>query len=400
MPGCLEGIKIVELGHWLAVPAAITILSDWGAEVIKIEPLVGDAWRGLSTMGLYPFEIEFNAAFEMDNRNKRSIALNLKQEKGRKILFELVQKADVFVTNMAPDALPKLGADYETLVKVNPKIIYGIVSGYGDRGPDKDQPGFDWSAYWGRSGIMLTLGEPGGPPLRARPGIGDHPSGLAFAAAICGALFCRERTGVAQRVSVALLNCGMWTLGSDVSVTLASGKDVPRIGREESANPLALSYKTKDDKWIFLTMPQSDPFWPGLCRAIKREDLINDPKYVNAQARADNRKTLTDMLDKIIITKTRDEWAEIFTANGVVFGMVQRCADLPSDPQANEFFTTVQHPTYGKLKVLKSPGEFSETPARIRSCAPELGQHTEEILLEMGYGWEDIAQFKEQGTIL
>jgi crotonobetainyl-CoA:carnitine CoA-transferase CaiB-like acyl-CoA transferase len=375
-------------------------LSDWGAEVIKIESLIGDAWRGFSSLRLYPFEVEIPAPFEADNRNKRSIAFNLRSEEGQRIFHRLVEGADVFVTNMAPATITKLNADYEILTEINPRLIYGVLNGYGERGPDKDLPGFDWTAYWARSGIMLTLGEPGGPPLRPRPGIGDHPTSMLFAGAICAALFCRERTGVAQKVSVALLNCGLWTLLADVSVSLATGKNVPRIGRDESANPLTLTYKTKDDKWIFICMPQADLFWSILCRALGWDDLIDDPRFENSQARVRNAKVLIKMLDEIIVTKSREEWSKIFTEHDVIFGLVQTSADLITDPQVNQFISTIEHPTYGKLKVVRSPGEFSQTPGGLRSCAPVLGQHTEEILSELGYTWEEIVKLKEQGVII
>jgi len=399
MAGLADGIKIVAVEAFVALPAATAIWGDWGAEVIKVEPLTGDPWRGFMGTGIFPFKLETSDIFDMDNRNKKSVALDLKTKEGKKILRQLIEGADIFCTNYAPDTLPKLSIDYESVSKVNPQIIYVNVNGYGETGPDKDLPGFDWTAYWSRSGIMMTVGDPGA-PVRPRAGIGDHPTSMYVAGAMAAALLCRERTGIAQQVAVSLLHCGMWTLGCDLSAALASGQDIPRVSRNESLNPLAIPYQTKDEKWLFLVMLQSDAFWPQTCRALGKEELINDPRFANSDLRGRNGRALIAIFEKVFTTRTREEWAQLFKEHGVIFGLIHTCAEVVRDPQASEFIAVVDHPTRGKVRMIASPGQFSKTPAHIEAYAPEVGQHTEEILLELGYDWEEIVTLKDKKTIL
>ncbi len=399
MNGLADGIKIVSVEAFVALPAATAIWGDWGAEVIKVEPLTGDPWRGFMGTGIFPFQLETSDVFDMDNRNKRSVVLNLKGEEGRGILRQLIERADVFCTNYAPDTIPKLGIDYESVSKINPNIIYVGVNGYGETGPDEDLPGFDWTAYWSRSGLMMTVGDPGA-PVRPRPGIGDHPTSMYVAGVIAAALLCRERTGIAQKVSVSLLGCGMWTLGCDLSAALASGQDIPRVSRNETSNPLTVPYQTKDRKWIFLVMLQSDAFWPQTCRALGREELIDDPRFADSDLRGKNSPALIAIFDKVFATRIREEWTQLLKEHGAIFGSIQTCGEVVRDPQANEFIAVVDHPTRGKVKMIKSPGKFSKTPGQIKTYAPEVGQHTEEVLLELGYDWEEIAEFKDKRAIL
>jgi len=400
--GPLEGIKVIELGHWVAIPAACAIFSDWGADVIKIEdPRGGDAARGFMAMGFYPFSLELNGLFEVDNRNKRSLAVDLRQQAGREILYRLVKEADIFATNFVPEVLKNLGADYETISGVNPRIVYVSLTGYGEAGPDKDLPGFDWSAYWARSGIMATLGEPDGPPTGPRPGIGDHPTSMMLTGVTLAALLHRERTGRGQKVSLSLLHCGLWQLAIDVQTGLFAGQHIPRSSRKTTGNPLANYYRCRDGRWIILCMPQADRYWPGFCRAIGREDLINDPRFKDLEARRENSALLIALLDEVFATAPREEWERRLTEQGCVWGRVQTVEEVIADPQAREngFFVPVDHPSAGRVEMIAAPGQFSQTPGSIRSAAPQLGQHTEEILLEAGYTWEDITRFKDQGVI-
>lgn len=400
--GPLQGIKVIELGHWVAIPAATAIMADWGAEVIKIEdPRTGDPARGFMGMGFYPFTLELNSLFEVDNRNKRSLALDLRKKTGREILYRLVRDADVFATNFVPDALRNLGADYETISQVNPRIIYVSLTGYGEVGPDKDLPGYDWSAYWARSGLMATLGEVDGPPTGARPGIGDHPTSMMLTGVTLAALLHRERTGEGQKVSLSLMHCGMWQLAIDVQTGLFARQNIPRSNRKTTGNPLANYYRCGDGKWIMLCMPQADRHWAGFCRAIGREELINDPRYKDIDVRRENSASLISLLDEIFATAPRDEWERRLMMEGCVWGRVQTIEEVITDPQAraNNIFQTVEHPTGTQVEILAAPGHFSKTPGAVRAAAPQLGQHTEEVLLEIGYSWEDIIKFKDEGAI-
>ncbi|MDY6912442.1 MAG: CoA transferase, partial [Chloroflexota bacterium] len=300
MGGPMEGVQILEVAHWAAVPAATAILSDWGAEVVKIEnPDGGDATRGVMGMGIYPFQLEVSPLFEVDNRNKRSVALRLGSEEAEAVLHRLIERADVFATNFEPPVLEKFNLQYDQLSEINPRLIYANLSGYGEEGADKDRPGYDWTTYWARSGIMAVLGEPDAPPVAARPAIGDHPASMLLAGAIAAALFSREKTGVGQKVGAALMHCGMWVLSTDIEASLLSGKPIPRISRKNTGNPLTISYLTKDEKWLLLTMPQADRYWPELCKAVGREDMEDDTRFNSLENRRDNSTELISILDEI-----------------------------------------------------------------------------------------------------
>jgi len=399
----LQGIKVIEFAQWMAAPAAAAILGDWGADVIKIEdPLRGDALRGyVETRPDYP-KMEINAPFELDNRNKKSVAINLRHKSGQEIVHRLVKGADIFITNFRAKALERLCLDYESLGSINPRLIYAELSGYGEVGPDKEQPGFDRSAYFARSGIQDILREPGAAPTCMRPAFGDHMSSGFFVAAILGALWCRERTGIAQKVSLSLFHCGVWQLGTDIQVSLVSGKDIPKASRNTAGNPLTNHYKTKDDRWIVLAMPQSDRYWPRLCEAIGRKDLELDPRYANHQLRSQNAASLISLLDEVFATETYANWKKTLDKYDNVFGLIQSPIEVTNDTQAwaDGIFTSIEHPTAGKVKVITAPGRFSKTPAQPTTAAPELGQHTEEVLIDIGYTWDDILRLKEEQAII
>ena len=394
-----DGIRIVEAASWAVVPGALAILSDWGAEVIKVEdPKGGDPSRGFFGLGQYPFETELAPIYEQDNRNKRSVTLNLEHKTARGILYSLVKKADVFATNYVPSVLKKFALEYEDLAKINPRLIYLHVNGYGDKGDDAARPGYDHNAYWARGGLGLTLGEPGSFPVDSRGALGDQPTAMMAAGVIMAALYAREKTGVAQRVSLALYNAAMWQLGPDIVACKLSGKVIPRKARS-GGNPLSLYYQTKEGKWLRLCMPQIERYWSRFCKAMGREDLENDPRFNSFQTRMDNREILYPILDGIFMTRTYNEWKDRLA--GIPFATRQNLTEVINDPQAriNKYFVPIEHPTYGHMEVVASPINLSDTPATIRTPAPEFGQHTEEVLLELGYSWEDIARLKEQGII-
>lgn len=398
--GPLKGIKVVELGIWIAGPAAGAVLGDWGAEVLKIEnPAGGDPVRGLMAMGL-PFEPPVNPSLELDNRNKRSVAVNVQAPEGGAVVRRLVRDADVFVTNVRRASVERAGLSYEHLRAENPRLIYASLSGYGTRGPEKDRVGFDYAAFWARAGAMASLGEPEGPPPAQRPAMGDHPAGLSLAGAICAALYHRERTGEGQQVHLSLLHAGLWMMATDIEVCLVTGMGSSPTGRAVP-NPLWNQYKAKDEKWFQLVMLQPDRYWERFCQAIERPELVKDEGYDTVFTRAQHSLELIAALDTIFATKTRAEWGEIFDRHDLVWGPVQSVAEVVNDPQARaiEAFVKVPHRTGLDIEVVRTPIEFSATPARIRHAAPELGEHTEEVLLEHGYTWDDIAALKEKGAI-
>jgi crotonobetainyl-CoA:carnitine CoA-transferase CaiB-like acyl-CoA transferase len=401
MAGPLEGVRVVELGIWVAVPSASAILADWGADVVKIEPPDGDPLRGLAATGLVPYQPDINPAFQLDNRGKRSVVLDLRSPEGRDAAHTLVARADVFLTNLRRQKLAGLGMDYPSLQARNRRLVYAGLTGYGTEGPDRDRAAFDYAAYWARAGIMASLGEPEGPPPTQRPGMGDHMTGLGMAGAISAALFARDRTGVGQEIRMSLFQAGMWMLGSDIQAAITTGYCHRPGGRGAAPNPLFNFYRTRDGRWIHLIMLQPDRHWTAFCRAIGRPDVADDARFASAPERFMHCRELIAMLDPLFAARTFDEWAAALDAEGCYWGAVQSVEELVDDPQATAVnaFATVTLPDGRPLRVVRSPVGFETTRAEPRGPAPELGQHTEEVLLELGYDWEKIGELKDRGVL-
>src|SRR6185369_533426 len=297
MSGPLVGVRVLELGIWVAVPSAAAVLADWGARVVKIEPPDGDPLRGLAATGLVPYQPDVNPAFQLDNRGKRSVTLDLRTPEGRDVAHALVRKADVFLSNLRRQKLVGLGMDADTLRAVNPRLVYAGLTGYGTEGPERDRAAFDYAAFWARAGIMASLGEPEGPPPTQRPGMGDHMTGLGMAGAIAAALLARERTETGQELRMSLFHAGLWMLGSDVQVALATGYCHTPGGRKAAPNPLFNFYPTKDGRWLHLIMLQPDRHWRQFCEALGLTELIEDPRFATAPIRFQHCRELIALLD-------------------------------------------------------------------------------------------------------
>lgn len=401
MAGPLEGIRVLELGVWVAVPSAAAVLADWGAQVIKIEPPDGDPLRGLAATGLVPFQPDINPTFHLDNRGKRSLVLDLRTAEGREIAHALVRKSDVFLSNLRRKKLAPLGMDWDALHALNPRLVYAGLTGYGNEGPESDRAAFDYAAYWARSGIMASLGEPEGPPPTQRPGMGDHMTGLGMAGAVAAALYARDRTGFGQEIRMSLFQAGLWMLGCDVQVALTSGYCHTPGGRQAAPNPLFNFYRTRDGRWLHLIMLQPDRHWRQFCQAIGLDSQVDDARFAGAVARFQHCRELIALLDPIFAGRTLAEWAEILDLAGCYWGRVQSVEEVVSDAQAAAIgaFSTVELPDGRTMRIVSSPVAFEGTPSAVRAGAPELGQHTEEILLEAGFGWEEIARLKDRGVL-
>jgi crotonobetainyl-CoA:carnitine CoA-transferase CaiB-like acyl-CoA transferase len=401
MRGPLDGVRVLELGIWVAVPSAAAVLADWGARVVKIEPPEGDPLRGLAATGLVPYQPDVNPAFHLDNRGKRGIVLDLRRPGGREVAHALVRQSDVFVSNLRRQKLAALGMGYDTLRGVNPRLVYAGLTGYGIDGPERDRAAFDYAAFWARAGIMASLGEPEGPPPTQRPGMGDHMTGLGMAGAIAAALLARERTGVGQEIGMSLFQAGMWMLASDIQAAITTGYCHTPGGRRAAPNPLFNFYRTKDDSWLHLIMLQPDRHWKAFCAAIGRTDLAEDERFTDAPVRFRHAPDLIAILDPLFAARTLAEWSAVLDGAGCFWGSVQSVADVVADPQAEAIgaFAETSLPDGRPLRIVKSPVAFGATPAAVAGPAPELGQHTEEVLLEAGYTWDDIARLKESGTL-
>lgn len=395
MAGPMDGVRVVELGFWVAGPSAGGVLADWGADVIKIEPPDGDPFRGLFVHAA-GIEVPFNPPFELDNRGKRSVALNLDTAEARTIALQLVDRADVFITNLRPGVLARMGFDYEAISARNPRLVYGSITGYGETGPDRDRPAYDIGAFWARSGIAAALTPPGTDPPYQRGALGDHIAGMTGAGGIAAALFNRERTGRGQLVAISLLRVGIFALGWDTNTTLRFGIPATPFTRTTTPNPLISCYQDSEGRWFWLLGLQGDRHWPDVVRAIERPELLQDPRFANMGARREHAAELVALLDRIFSTRTLAEWGQILDRVGMWWAPVQTTEEVVSDPQAVAAGAFVDVPTSdgGSARMVATPVDFSRTRWQPRAPAPELGQHTEEVLLELGYDWEAIARLK------
>jgi len=401
MAGPLDGVKVVELTMFQQGPVCGTKLGDLGADVIKVEPPTGDPARGfMRIIGTMVGLKGRNYYFENHNRNKRSIVLDLKTEKGVEIFLKLIDRADVFVTNLSIEAPIKMGIGPEELLKRNPRLIYAQASGWGRKGPDANGLSFDYTGI-GRSGLMMSCGERGTPPAQILPGLGDELGGMVCAWAVCIALYARERTGKGQLVDTSLMGSIMCMLSLVLSAPAILGQEFPRENRGAAGNPIYNHYRAKDDKWLILAHLQPDRYWPNVCRALGMPELEKDSRFDSIEARGEHAEELIAIMDKQFLTKTRDEWFEIFKKEGIIYTPIQSPREVVDDPQAlaNNYVTWFDHPVLGRTKMVGFPWDLSQTPASVRREAPEFGQHTEEILLELGYTWDDTTKLKDEKVI-
>ena len=402
--GPLDGIRVVDWTMWQFGPVSTMMLADLGAEVIKVESLDGDLGRQFNRVAgassVLPGGI--NSYFECLNRQKKSIAIDLKNPKGLEVMCKLVAKSDVFVENFRNGVAERLGLGYDDLVKHNPMIVYGAATGYGAKGPDANKPAFALTGE-SRSGSLFWAGPDDGIPYSVG-GMADQIAGIMLSYGVLGGLVARERLGFGQKVDASHLGSVMWLGGMRYGMALVTNNAPARTDRSMARNPLWNYYKCEDGKWIAFSMNQSDRYWPFICKAIDRTDLLEDERFSSMDSRTEYRKELVAILDEIFITRTREEWAELFTGNeDIIWERVQDVFDLPSDPQviANNYIIDFDHPVVGPSKWLQTPLGYNKTPLSTRKMAPAHGENTEEILIEtLGYTWDDIATLQNEGVIL
>jgi len=396
----LEGYRVLDWTQWQAGPGACMLLGDLGADVIKIEDRVtGDPSRGVEQLRGLAEETPRQAYFESNNRNKRGIALDLRKQEAKEIVYRLAEKSDAFVTNFRESAAVRYGLDYETLSRYNPKLVYGIISGYGLKGPDGDIRSFDGLGQ-ARSGIMFAC-DPD-EPYYIVGGVADAAAGIMTAFGVVVALLTRERQGIGQKVEASILSSMLFQQWVSLGFRFISGMALLPQPRDRVTNPLLNIYKCADDKWVFLFHGQADRFWPNVCRALGIEELQNDPRFENMWKRQENSEEFVAILDKVFATKTRDQWMKSLRENDCICDSINTLDDLPMDPQvlANNYLPEFDHPTYGKTHYAPIPFDLSKTPGTLRIPAPEFGQHTEEVLTEiLGYTWDDIFRLKEGEVI-
>jgi CoA:oxalate CoA-transferase len=399
-PMPLEGVRVLEYAVFHAGPGAGAILGDLGAEVIKIEEGTGDPERSWTMVGGMDLTLSNGESiwFQISNRNKKGICLDIKKEKGREILHRLVKEADVFLTNLRKSTKASMGLDYATISRINPKIIHDNISGYGPEGPFSDLGAFDPMGQ-ARSGMMFATGKD--EPALINLGLLDQATAIAASHAILTALFFRERHGVGQEVHVSLYSTGLWLLYGNMVMMGGLSID-PNVGWDRSLNsPLRNSFCCKDGNWIIGTHHPEDRYWPVFCEATGQTAILSDPRFADNAGRIENCPELVALFDEVFATRTRDEWMDIFREHRLMFSPVQRVQEVLTDPQAliNDYVVDFEAPTSDKVKIPGYPVHFSATRAGTRSVAPTLGEHTDPIMRQMGYTNQEIQELKKEEVI-
>ena len=394
-----SGLKVVDLASFIAGPGAATILSDFGAEVIKIEPPgVGDPYRLVYKMPPQPSSSD-NYAWHLDNRNKRGMALDLKSPQAKEILERLVKWADVLVINFPPPVRQRLKLTYEDIALWNPRLIYADISGYGDDGPDANLPGFDITAYWARSGLLALTRDAGAPPTLPPSGSGDHATAVGLYAAIVTALYRRERTGKGSHVTTSLVAEGAWSCSMYIQAGLCGATFYPLHDRLNPPNPIINVYRTSDDHWFLIVLQAKD--WPALAHAIGRPDLVADVRFADGKARAANASQLTEILDQVFASKPGAQWRPVLDQAHITYGAVRHPSDALSDPQllANDILVPLEGAGENLKYTISSPLKVhgvQKVPAR---RAPDVGEHNDEVLEELGFTSKEIEELRTSGAI-
>ncbi len=402
--GPLDGIRVIDWTMWQFGPVSTLMLADLGAEVIKVESLDGDHGRQFTQVGGVNSALggNLNAYFECLNRQKKSIALDLKDPKGVEVIHQLAAKSDVFVENFRHGVAERMGLGYEDLIRHNAMLVYGSATGYGPKGPDAGKPAFALTGE-ARSGGLWWAGPDNGHPYSVG-GVADQMAGIMLSYGVLGALVARDRLGVGQKVDASHLGSMMWLGGLRYGMALLTNNVPVRPDRAMARNPLWNYYQCQDGRWIAFSMNQSDRYWPFVCNAMGRPDLVDDSRFNSIDARTENRGELVTILDSIFITKPLDDWAEVLEDSGnTIWERVQDVFDLPNDPQviANDYIVDFDHPIIGPSKWLQTPVGYNKTPISTRKMAPAHGEHTEEVLIDtLGYTWDDIGRLQDAGVIL
>ncbi len=387
MSAPLEGIRVVEVASFVAAPSGGALLADLGAEVIKVEVPEGELYRHTKPhMGGYKSDFDGAPPFEMDNRGKRSLALDLTRPEARAALQRVIARADVVLTNLLPARQRKYGLDPDSLRAKLPALIHATLNGYGVRGEEADAPAFDYTAYWARTGMMDMFRAPDAIPAFLRPGVGDHAAGMSLVAGILAALRMRDRSGDGQAIEVSLLQIGLYIQGNDMANVLATGQSPPMHDRRAPRNPLWNSYPTADDRWLMLVMVESQRYWPNVCRALSLDEVEKDERFADPIARYRNGRALVERLDAVFAQRTLPEWEAELARHPLIWSPVRRMHELIDDPQvrAMGYFSNVTHPKLGAFQSVGPPFRMSAHEMPADRPAPALGAHNADILREAG----------------
>ncbi len=400
-PPLLHDLQVLEIATFVFGPGCSAILADFGASVIKIEsPGLGDPLRHAHRSP--PFmRSEFDYAFQQDNRNKRSLALDLKNPEGREVLLKLVRQSDVLITNFPPAVLARLRIRHEDLAAENQRLIYAQVSGYGERGEDANTPGFDGNAYWARTGLMDAVRTASGEPAMPSPAMGDHPSAMTLYAAVMTALYRRQLTGQGSKVSSNLMANGVWAASSPLSGILAGTKPYRRLDPARPGSALVNYYRTGDDRWISLIVIQEAKHWHSFLQAIERPDLDEDPRFAELPDRFRHARELSVILAEVFRTRSCDEWRQRLRDKGITFSAVATFEEVIDDPQAqaNDLFIDVEGHQHGRRKAVNSPFWIDNCPKVAARLGSPLGADGVAILRQLGYPEERITELVSSAVV-
>jgi|TARA_B100001964_G_C14247316_1_gene608110 crotonobetainyl-CoA:carnitine CoA-transferase CaiB-like acyl-CoA transferase len=399
----LGDITVIELDSWMAAPSTGAILADLGARVIKVEPPGGDPMRYTSRKPKSDHDFQdYDFQFDVDNRGKESIQIDLNKPGGIELLQKLCTAADVFMCNLLKSRQEKYALEPAKLLKLNPRLVHATLTGYGTTGPDAWRPGYDVTAFFGRSGLYDAMREGAdGLVPQARPAQGDHVTGLAFVSAILAALRLAEKTGEGQVVETSLYESAVWTQATDYSVTAVDHEPVRKRARHEMLAPTSNRYPCGDGRWVVFNMPEAKS-WPPFCKALGLERWLEDERFIDASSRYRHMEELTAGVDDALQSKGRDEWGVIFDKAGLIWGPVLGLHEVPDDEQAKaiNLFPVLEDEAIGEYATVGIPMRFANADVGPKSRSPQLGEHTSEVLSSFGLTDEEISDLREQQVVI
>lgn len=395
----LEGVKVIEYANYVAAPVTGRLLADWGAEVIKIEPISGDSMRYVGMQWNFPIEAEENPLFEMENSGKKGILVDTTTKEGVELVYKLLEDADIFLTNTRQRALDKAGLDYESMKKRAPHIIYGHLLGYGDKGPAKDNPAFDYTAYFARGGVARSLMEKGTSPCNSVAGLGDHSAGMSLAAGLLAALMKQRQTGEGERVTVSLFHTAVFGMG--IMVSAADYDYEMPISRQEPPNPLNTTYECADGEWVQLAFFQYEKWFPGFCDIVIERPDLKDSKYNNLKSAVKYAKEFVLMMEKEFIKRPFAEWAERLQKAGIPYEKVASTVDVLNDEQcwANDYLIRHKYDNGHEGVIYNTPVMFTENKRGEYVRAPYMGEHTDEVMKGICISESELEKLKADGII-
>jgi crotonobetainyl-CoA:carnitine CoA-transferase CaiB-like acyl-CoA transferase len=398
MVGPLDGIRVVEVASFLAAPSSAALMADMGATVIKIEPPDGDTFRG--NRAHLHVSATTNYVFEVDNRGKQSLALDLGKTAAQDALHRLIATADIFITNLTSKRTEKYRLDFETLKQIQPTLVYGHLVGYSSTGIDSERPGFDSTAYWARSGVMGLMGEVGAPAVQSRPGQGDHPTGVNLLAATLAALRLKEQTGLPQKAEVSLLRTGLWTIATDMQLAMNLPNSTPsQFNRQTHGLLIRSAYETKDKRWIMLTMHNVPKHWPLLCAALARPDWSIDSRFATNAGMLEHGTEIVAELQAEFKSKTLSEWAGLLDKNECIWAPAASLSEIATDPVIveQEAIKTLEDVSGKEYRIISTPFDIQGADVAPRKRAPLVGEHNYEVLIEAGFSEAEITELAADG---